>query len=244
MTPSAIYDAADTVIAQRISQVDGRGAGRGQRRRAAGDPRARQPRRCWPRWASASRRCAAPSSTPTRWRPSAPSTATSRRSPSTPTTQLRTAEGLRHHRPQDRATATSCACRASPAIEHGTRNTRSAAMFDKQAGGPAHHPQAARCQRHRHRRPRQGADPRPASAGSRRASTSTVLTDRTTTIRASVHDMQFTLLLAIALVMLVVFVFLRRVTPTHRRRHHRAAVAGRHLRRHVGARLLASTISR
>ncbi len=41
-----------------------------------------------------------------------------------------------------------------------------------------------------------------------------VLTDRTTTIRASVHDMQFTLLLAIALVMMVVFVFLRRMTPT------------------------------
>ncbi|MTD94052.1 acriflavine resistance protein B [Hyphomicrobium sp. xq] len=40
------------------------------------------------------------------------------------------------------------------------------------------------------------------------------LTDRTKTIRASVHDMQFTLLLAIALVMMVVFVFLRRMTPT------------------------------
>jgi len=41
-----------------------------------------------------------------------------------------------------------------------------------------------------------------------------VLTDRTQTIRASVHDMQFTLVLSIALVMLVVFVFLRRTTPT------------------------------
>ncbi len=40
------------------------------------------------------------------------------------------------------------------------------------------------------------------------------LTDRTKTIRVSVHDMQFTLLLAIALVMMVVFVFLRRMTPT------------------------------
>ena len=38
----------------------------------------------------------------------------------------------------------------------------------------------------------------------------TVLSDRTQTIRASVADMQFTLLLAIALVMLVVLVFLRR----------------------------------
>jgi len=41
-----------------------------------------------------------------------------------------------------------------------------------------------------------------------------VLTDRTQTIRASVHDMQFTLVLSIVLVMLVVFVFLRRTTPT------------------------------
>ena len=42
----------------------------------------------------------------------------------------------------------------------------------------------------------------------------TVLTDRTTTIRASVDDMQKTLLISIALVMLVVFAFLRRVAPT------------------------------
>lgn len=41
-----------------------------------------------------------------------------------------------------------------------------------------------------------------------------VLADRTTTIRASVADMQKTLALSVALVMLVVFVFLRRSTPT------------------------------
>ena len=41
-----------------------------------------------------------------------------------------------------------------------------------------------------------------------------ILSDRTTTIRASVHDMQFTLALTILLVMSVVFVFLRRSTPT------------------------------
>jgi multidrug efflux pump len=41
-----------------------------------------------------------------------------------------------------------------------------------------------------------------------------VLSDRTQTIRASVHDMQVTLGLAVILVMLVVFLFLRRVTPT------------------------------
>ncbi len=41
-----------------------------------------------------------------------------------------------------------------------------------------------------------------------------VLSDRTQTIRASVHDMQLTLAATIALVMLVVFLFLRRAAPT------------------------------
>lgn len=41
-----------------------------------------------------------------------------------------------------------------------------------------------------------------------------VLSDRTTTIHASVNDMQWTLLATICLVMMVVFVFLRRATPT------------------------------
>src|SRR5215510_13406240 len=41
-----------------------------------------------------------------------------------------------------------------------------------------------------------------------------VLSDRTMTLRASVHDMQLTLALSIALVMIVVYVFLRRPTPT------------------------------
>jgi multidrug efflux pump len=40
------------------------------------------------------------------------------------------------------------------------------------------------------------------------------LTDRTLTIRASVSDMQLTLAATVALVMLVVFAFLRRLTPT------------------------------
>ncbi len=41
-----------------------------------------------------------------------------------------------------------------------------------------------------------------------------VLNDRTTTIRASVSDMLYTIMATIVLVMIVVFVFLRRVTPT------------------------------
>ncbi|MGZ5099716.1 MAG: efflux RND transporter permease subunit, partial [Usitatibacter sp.] len=41
-----------------------------------------------------------------------------------------------------------------------------------------------------------------------------LLTDRTVTIRASVHDTQFELMLAIALVVMVIFVFLRTATGT------------------------------
>ncbi|MCC6954672.1 MAG: efflux RND transporter permease subunit [Deltaproteobacteria bacterium] len=41
-----------------------------------------------------------------------------------------------------------------------------------------------------------------------------VLIDRSATIRESVHDVQFTLILSIALVVLVIFMFLRRVTAT------------------------------
>ena len=42
----------------------------------------------------------------------------------------------------------------------------------------------------------------------------TVVQDRTDTIRASIHDVQFTLVLAVALVVLVVFIFLRTVRAT------------------------------
>jgi multidrug efflux pump len=42
----------------------------------------------------------------------------------------------------------------------------------------------------------------------------TVLTDRTTTIRASVRDVQYELLLAVALVVMVIFLFLRNVAAT------------------------------
>jgi multidrug efflux pump len=98
-------------------------------------------------------------------------------------------------------------------IEHGTRDTRSAAMFDREPavlliirkqpdanvietvdGVKAMLPDLRRW----------------IPAGIELA----VLSDRTATIRTSVHDMQFTLALAITLVMLVVFLFLRRVTPT------------------------------
>jgi multidrug efflux pump len=42
----------------------------------------------------------------------------------------------------------------------------------------------------------------------------TVVSDRTTTVRASIHDVQFTLVLAVILVILVVFAFLRSIRAT------------------------------
>src|SRR5260370_37901768 len=42
----------------------------------------------------------------------------------------------------------------------------------------------------------------------------TILTDRTTTIRASVADVQFELMLAVVLVVLVIFLFLRSIAGT------------------------------
>ena len=41
-----------------------------------------------------------------------------------------------------------------------------------------------------------------------------ILTDRTTTIRASVRDVQFELMLAVALVVMVIFLFLRNLSAT------------------------------
>jgi multidrug efflux pump len=98
-------------------------------------------------------------------------------------------------------------------VEAGTRNTRSVAMFDRQPGvlliirkQPDANvldtvDQVNALIPNLQRWIPAGID-------------ISVLSDRTTTIRASVHDMQVTLLLAIALVMMVVFVFLRRLTPT------------------------------
>ena len=71
-----------------------------------------------------------------------------------------------------------------------------------------------------------------------------VLSDRTQTIRASVLDMQLTLLATIALVMLVVFLFLRRAGGDDRGRRHGAAVAGGHLRARCGSPASRSTTSR
>ncbi len=98
-------------------------------------------------------------------------------------------------------------------VVHGTRDTRSVAMFDRQ---PAvlliirKQPDANVIETVDRVKALLPDLQRWIPAGINL----TVLSDRTATIRASVFDMQLTLLIAIALVMMVVFVFLRRVTPT------------------------------
>ena len=51
--------------------------------------------------------------------------------------------------------------------------------------------------------------------------------DRTTTVRASVHDIELTLIISVILVILVVFVFLRNCPGHDHSQRCRAAVADR-----------------
>ncbi len=71
-----------------------------------------------------------------------------------------------------------------------------------------------------------------------------VAQDRTTTIRASVHDVEVTLVISIVLVILVVFFFPPQHLGHGHSQHRRAAVAGRHLWRHVPGWAIPSTIFR
>ena len=79
-------------------------------------------------------------------------------------------------------------------VEQGMRNTRSAAWFNGKPSVLLDHHQAGRRQRHRDGRPHLCADAGAASAGFPPGIDIAVLTDRTQTIRASVADMQLTLL--------------------------------------------------
>ena len=93
-------------------------------------------------------------------------------------------------------------------------NTKLAAWIEHDAGGHPQHPAPARRQRHRGRRRHQGAAAAAPGRRCRPAIDVTVLTDRTTTIRASVADVEFELGLAVVLVVLVIFLFLRSPSAT------------------------------
>ena len=76
------------------------------------------------------------------------------------------------------------------------------------------HPAPAGRERHSGRRQHQEAAADADARRCRRRSTITPLTDRTTTIRASVSDVEFELALAVGLVVLVIFLFLRNIPAT------------------------------
>ena len=107
----------------------------------------------------------------------------------------------------------SCASPPSPASTRATRNARSAAMFNNQPAilltiiKSADANVIETVDRIRELIPE---IKRWIPAGIEIS----VLSDRTSTLRASVHDMQLTLALSIVLVMVVVYIFLRRPTPT------------------------------
>ena len=71
-----------------------------------------------------------------------------------------------------------------------------------------------------------------------------ILYDRSESIRESVNDVKFTLLLTVALVVLVIFLFLRNVSATVIPSLALPHVDRRHVRRHVPARATRSTTSR
>ena len=237
MPPSAIYDAADTVVAQRLVAGRGRRRGRRQRRRAAGDPHPRQSDRARRRWAcrmedvrtAVANANAAGAARHLRRRRAAPS-------PSPPTISC---ARRREYEPLVVKAANGTVVRLSAiaSIEPGVRNSRSFGWFNgqpsvllvitKQADANV----IETVDRMRDVLPELK---RWIPAGVEIA----VLSDRTETIRASVFDMQLTLVIADRAGDAGGVPVPAARRGDHRRRRHRAAVAGRHLRADVGGRLL------
>ena len=114
-------------------------------------------------------------------------------------------------------------------------NVKQAAWMNDDSGGDRQHPAAAGRQHHRRGRPREEAAAAACRPRCRRRSTIAILTDRTTTIRASVEDVQFELMLTVGLVVMVIFLFLRNAGGHDHSQRGGAAVAGRHVRRDVPA---------
>ncbi len=207
LTPGQMYDAADTILAQKLSQVRRHRPGAGRRQLAAGGARRAQPQRAvqvrhrprgrargagrgqrqHPQGLDRCRRAALPDLHQRPGHPGVRSTATW----SSPT-----------------ATARRCACRTWPRCSTRSRTCATSGLAD---GKPAvlvilyRQPGANIIET---------VDRVKALLPALKASIPTdidmkVAIDRTTTIRASLHDVERTLLIAITLVILVVFLFLR-----------------------------------
>ena len=108
-------------------------------------------------------------------------------------------------------------------VVDGVENSRQAGWCTDDAGGAGDHLQAGRRQCDRDRGPHPGgaaADPEMDAAGDQ------AVADRATARRRSARrsrTCEFTLLLTVALVVMVIFLFLRRFWPTFIAEHHRAA---------------------
>ena len=94
-------------------------------------------------------------------------------------------------------------------VVDGTENRPLRRLRQRPAVGHGHRLQAARLEHHRDGRPHQGAAPGDAGAPSPPRTRSPSSSTQTTTIRASLHDVERTLIISIVLVIGVVFVFLR-----------------------------------
>ena len=139
-------------------------------------------------------------------------TARGKLSPSAPTTSYSPPRAIRTWW-SPIATARRCCCAIS-ATPSTRRECRAGRLVQRRAGRDSRHPAPARRQHHRG-----GGRGASALLPKLRASLPpalkiSVVTDRTVTIRAAIADVQFTLVLTVALVVLVIFLFLRKLWAT------------------------------
>ena len=240
-TPGQIYDAVSNIVQPAARAGRGRRRRRDRRRLAAGGARRAAAVRAQPLRHQRARTCAP------------------RSRPATPTGPKGAIEGdepaaadlhARRRRAAPPTTATDgrrLAQRRGGAPRRRRRGDRRrrehahAGPLQRRAGGDRAGHAPARRQHHRDRRRRARAAARAARAAAGRTSSSQVASDRTNSIRASLHEIEITLLISIVLVVLVVS-----AVPAQRARDHHPGggdrgLAARHLRRDVPARLLAST---
>ena len=96
----------------------------------------------------------------------------------------------------------------------GAENTKLAAWVNDRPRHRSEHSAPARHQHHQRGRHRAGAAAADRGVAAARAIDVQVISDRTTTIRASVEDVEFELMLTTVLVVMVIFLFLRSASAT------------------------------
>ncbi len=231
LSVAQIYDAADTILGQRLSQVRRRRERHRERRRKARGARAARSGAAGRRRAVRRRTLPTRSRTPIRWSRPAGFKAATRAGMIAVNPQMSQAEQFQ--RLVLKAGNGAVVTLADVAtVVNGVANTRLAAWNGKQpailltitkeAGANV----IDTVDRVQQLLPQLMAWMPPDINLS-------VIQDRTNTIRASVADVQYTLGITIALVLMVVALFMRRLMPIARRGRHRAAVDLRHARRHV-----------